>query len=308
MKTQNIVDNFHALPVERNDKYLVNEVLLAMFQEEFKTRDDEDLLSLVPGNTFEVRSVYRLYAGNDHFCQLYMLCVNDKPVVFYGRHGHEDSADGEASVIDADAAFSLATQLCAALSVRRLQKYREAMSPAPQDLLKMGGEGYISALSDSVFGIHEDDNLDQPALMDAPFSAWVYNGESMTRILSMTRRDTEDDVRKVFGQTEQGEVPLEHGKVVFQFLDGEADRETAKAEMSAPGDWLLDTKQCNKQFRMAAVYVREANTWPHHLRLITFGTSALYKAFVSTHAPDGTSQQVQGEFPWETIPDDASIM
>jgi hypothetical protein len=306
MKTQKILDNFRALPVEGNDKYLINDILLAMFQEELHTGHDEDLLSLVPGNVFEVRRVYRLYTGQDHFCKLLMLCVNDKPVIFYGRHGHEDSADGQTSVIDAEAAFSLATQLSAALSVRRLQKYRETMSPAPQELLKMGGEGYIAALSDSTFGIHEDDSLDQPDLMKAPFSAWVYTGETLARIQSMTRQDT-DDGRKVFGKIEQGEVQLEHGKVVFQFLDGEADREAAKAEMSTPGDWVLSTEECNEQFRMAAVYVREANTWPHHLHLITFGTRALYKAFVSKYSPDGTAQQVQGEFPWDTVPDDACI-
>jgi hypothetical protein len=307
MKTQTILDNFRALPVQHSDTYLINDILLAMFQEELKTGDDEDLVSLVPGNTFETRRIYRLNAGDDHFCQLYLLCVNDKPIVFYGRHGHEDSAYGEASVIDAEAAFSLATQMSASLSVRRLQKYRKEMSHAPKDLLKMGGEGYISALSDTVFGIHGDDNLDQPRLMEAPLSAWFYNGETLLKIQSMTHRDTEDG-RKVFGKTEMGEVQLEHGKVVFQFMDSEADREAAKAQMPTPGDWVLDTENCNEKYRTVPVYVREGHTWPHHLHLITFGTPALYKAFVSKYAPDGSARQMQGEFPWDAIPDDATIM
>lgn len=313
MKTQSILENFQSLPLHPYGDDHLNDILRAMFEEPLKLdwRDewnDQELLDLVPGNNFEVRRVYSLHVGEDHFCQLDLLCMDGEPVCFYGRHGYEDSAHPEVHYVNKEKAFVLATQFANALTTRRLQKLREQMSEAPEKLMKLGGEAHLASLSDSIFGQKDgDDHADQSTMLEAPYSTWIHVGGKLEQVLAFERKDT-DNGRKTFGHTANGDVLLESGKVVYQFGDSEKDREAALKEMTSPGEWLISKKESRGEgIPFAVVYIRDANEWLPYMRVITFKNKALYDAFMELHT-EALDKSVSGEFPYETVPDNASIV
>lgn len=309
MKTQSILENFQSLPLHPYGDDQLNDILRAMFEDTFKLDyREEDLLALVPGNTFEVRRVYDLNVGEDHFCELDLLCMDGEPVCFYGRHGYEDSAHPDVHYANKEKAFVLATQFAAALTNRRLQTLREQMSDAPKKLFELGGKEHLASLSDSTFGLKErDEHADQRMMLDAPYSTWIHTGTELKQVLSFERKKT-DNGWQTLGRTTDGDVLLECGKLVYQFGDSAKDRETSLKKMTSPGEWLVSKKESNGEgIPFAVVYIREANEWLPSMRVITFRNKADYDAFMAQHA-NALDKSVSGEFPYATIPEKASVV
>jgi hypothetical protein len=308
MKTQSILENFQSLPLHPYGDDQLNDILRAMFEDTFKLDyREEDLLALVPGNTFEVRRVYDLHVGEDHFCQLDLLCMDGEPVCFYGRHGYEDSAHPEVHYANKEKAFVLATQFAAALTNRRLQTLREQMSDAPEKLFELGGKAYIASLSDSTFGLKDDDYAGQQMMLAAPYSTWIHTKAELKQVLSFEHKRVDRGWQTV-GRTADGEVLLESGKVVYQFGHLAKDREASLKEMTSPGEWLVSKEESNREgIPFAVILIRNANEWLPSQRIITFREQADYDAFMALHA-NALDKSVSGEFPYDTIPEKASVV
>jgi hypothetical protein len=311
MKTQKILDNFHALPVVSSPRHDVNDVLFSMYRELLKlskySEEGRKLAELVPEVTFELRRVYGMWVGNDHACMLYLLVADGQPLAFFGKHGYEDndSAKGVAHVVDTESANHLAGLLSAAIMVQRLKQYRDSMDKAPVELLDMGGNEYLVAVSDTTFGSGQAHGVQEKDMHAPPFSTWVHTGKKLARVNKVTACDDDADHVAV-GETEQGVVPLQYSRVLFQFMDSQEDREAAMQTMSGEGEWTISKSECNPKFRMVVAYIREPHSWHHRLSLITFGTERLYKAFLEANA-HGIDTRVPGLFPFDTVPDDATF-
>lgn len=305
MKIQKILDNFKSLPVAKYDADDLNDFLLTMFQEHLGAKREEDLLSLVAGRELQIRVVYDLHVGHEHYCSLRLLCVDGAPVAFEGHHGYEDDAHGEATVVNKELGVELAGIVAAGLAQRRLAEYsKDVSTPESGKLLDLGGGMFMSELSDSVVGVREDASLLQDSFLREPFSAWVrLHGEPL-KVLSFLRRDTEDG-RSTFANTEKGEVRVEHGNVVFQFMDSTVERSEALERMAATGDWYIRHEDCSDVMKMVSAYVRPKHSWSHDLHVITFDRKADYLAFTQKYPFD---RKVGGDFPFESIPDNASVV
>ena len=306
MQTQKILDNLDKFPVLPEDLHLVNDILLALFDGTLGTSDSEEVLPFLADKTFQLRCIYHLHVDEAHFCQLYILSVDGVPLTFYGRHGHEDSAWGEATILNKAQAVSLAQQVAAGLMQRRLAKFSEENDGriVPDNLLKLGGSPYLCALSSSVFGARDEfgglNNLTQ-----APFSAWYRTGDTVVPVTSFDHRREGRDYR-LFALTEEGEVAAESGRLMFQFLDSEQDRDEAASRMSAAGDWFVDGKESTAEnIPMAIVYERANFNWSYGMRVLTFKNKGDYHAFIKKYPFDTLTV---GAFPRECVEGKASIV
>ena len=303
MKTQKILDNFHHLPVLDVNTDGINDVLLAMYKEPLRVNYDEDLISLLPDLHFEARRVYQAYVDCSNSCDLQLLLLNGEPLTFYGHHGHEDTAHMEATVVNREAALTLAKRLAEGLAQRRLDEYQKELTPLPEKLFELGASGYLTSLSDSVFGLCPELELDQHYLMKAPFQVWLNRDSHMVKVTGFQTRDT-DNGPMMFAQTDEGVFEAPNGRVVFQFLDATDELICAKRHMREQGSWFIHRNQTDAKARSAMLYEREPHSWYFRMHLIMLDNEAEYQAFIAQHPLD---KEVAGEFPYDTIPDSATV-